>query len=85
MYKIYMGVMARFTGKEKDWDIMSYLYSLLIIYCSVINILYLIVYFLCRLKINHDSHEFILELAPSRTHIMQAVDQKSYQQFYNYQ
>jgi hypothetical protein len=62
MYKIHMGVRSRFTGKEKDWDIMSYLYSSLIIYCSVINILYLIVYFLCRLKINHDSHELSLFL-----------------------
>jgi hypothetical protein len=35
---------------------------LIFILCSVYNSLScLIVYFLCRLKINHDSHEFILE------------------------
>jgi hypothetical protein len=68
MYKMYR-CYAAIHIKRKDLDIMRYLcvplfminYLLLIAYCSVVHVLCLISCFFCRLKINHDSHEFILE------------------------
>jgi hypothetical protein len=49
-----------------DWVVVSYLHNSLFVLDYFLCKLYdsfscLIVYFLCRLKINHDSHEFILE------------------------
>ncbi len=51
--------------------VLDYLFLYNLIYCSCLSILFslepdnlfsrLIVYFLCRLKISHDSHKFILE------------------------
>jgi hypothetical protein len=70
MYKMYIStVYAAIHIKGKDWDIMSYLcdplfmlnYLLLIACSSVIYVLCLISPFICRLKIHHDSHEFILD------------------------
>jgi hypothetical protein len=57
--------------KGNDWDIINCLYSCQYSLLFVLSYYYsaacmihsscLIVYFLCRLKVNHDSHEFILE------------------------
>ncbi len=59
--------MLQFIWKEKigiSWVACIVHYSCLIIRCSgacMIHSPCLIVYFICRLKINHDSHEFIVE------------------------
>jgi hypothetical protein len=66
IYEMYMGIMLLFTWKEKDWDIMSYLYGSLIAIAPFISCL--IVYFLCRLKINHKTPmRFFLNAAPRWT------------------
>jgi hypothetical protein len=55
--------------KRKDWDIMSYLYSsLLVLNYFLLYDSCLLAYFFCRLKINHDSHEFILEFGTVANH-----------------
>jgi hypothetical protein len=56
-----------FCVRTKDWDVVSYpLNSSSVLYNVFLHSLYnsfscLIVIFLCRLKMNNDSHEFILD------------------------
>jgi hypothetical protein len=69
MYKVYDNVIGAKEKKLRCREFLQYICLCLIMLSMIIHVYIsgffplLIVYFFCRLKINHDSHEFILEFS----------------------